>query len=71
MSIPCGSGICPQLQLPSYLAKEILIQTGALRSRLILLGASDRNLPSRFVYGNALEQILRKTPCDVGIYRKI
>ncbi|WP_435548537.1 universal stress protein [Desulfobacterium sp. N47] len=53
------------------MAKEILIQTGALRSRLILLGASDRNLPSRFVYGNALEQILRKTPCDVGIYRKI
>jgi nucleotide-binding universal stress UspA family protein len=52
-------------------AKEILIQTGTQRSRLMLLGASDRNLPSRFFYGNAMEQILRKTPCDVGVYRKI
>lgn len=52
-------------------AKEILIEASKIRAKMILLGASDRNLPSRFFYGNKLEQILRKTSCDVGIYRKI
>ena len=52
-------------------AKEILIHANRLNVRMILLGASDRTLPSRFFYGNRLEQILRSTPCDVGIYRKI
>lgn len=52
-------------------AKEILIQAGKVHAGLILLGASDRFLQSRFYYGNKIEQILRHTPCDVGIYRKI
>lgn len=52
-------------------AKEILIHASRLHARLILLGATDRILPSRFFYGNKLEQILRGTPCDVCIYRKI
>jgi hypothetical protein len=52
-------------------AKEVIIQASKLRNQMILLGASDRSLPSRFFYGNKIEQILRKTPCDVGIYRKI
>lgn len=51
-------------------AKEILIQAGRVRASMILLGATERNLPSRFFYGNKLEQILRHTPCDVGIYRR-
>lgn len=51
--------------------KEILIRASQLKVRMILLGASERTLPSQFFYGNKLEQILRSTPCDVGIYRKI
>lgn len=51
--------------------KEILIQASKLKTQLIIMGASDRNLPSRYFYGNKIEQILRETPCDVGIYRKI
>ncbi|SHO49873.1 universal stress protein [Desulfopila aestuarii] len=51
--------------------KEILIQAGKTRAGLMMLGASDRFLQSRFFYGNKIEQILRHTPCDVGIYRKI
>ncbi len=51
--------------------KEILIQASKLKTQMIIMGASDRNLPSRYFYGNKLEQILRETPCDVGIYRKI
>lgn len=52
-------------------AKEILIQAGRVHASMILLGATERNLPSRFFYGNRLEQILRNSPCDVGIYRKL
>lgn len=52
-------------------AKEILIQASQLRTQMIIMGASDRNLPSRFFYGNKIEQILRETPCDVGIYRAL
>jgi len=52
-------------------AKEILIQAGKINAGMILLGATERTLPSRFFYGNRIEQILRTTSCDVGIYRKI
>ena len=51
--------------------KEILIQASQLHAQMIIMGASDRNLPSRFFYGNKIEQILRETPCDVGIYRAL
>jgi hypothetical protein len=51
--------------------KEVVVQAGKVRSGLILLGASDRLLQSHFYYGNKIEQLLRRAPCDVGIYRKI
>lgn len=52
-------------------AKEILIQAGKINAGMILLGATERNLPSRYFYGNRIEQILRTASCDVGIYRTI
>jgi len=52
-------------------SKEILIQAGKVHAGLMMLGASDKFLQSRFYYGSRLEHILRHTPCDVGIYRKI
>ena len=51
-------------------AGEVLVQAGKLGVQLILLGASERSLPHRVVYGNRLERILRDTACDVGIYRR-
>lgn len=51
--------------------KEILIHASKTHAQMILMGASDRNLPSRYFYGNKIEQILRRSPCDVGIYRNI
>lgn len=51
--------------------KEILIHASNTHAQMILMGASNRNLPSRYFYGNKIEQILRRSPCDVGIYRKI
>ncbi len=52
-------------------AKEIVVQAGKINAAMILLGATERNLPSRFFYSSRTEQILRTTPCDVGTYRKI
>ena len=49
--------------------KEIVLQAARHRSRLICLGASERSLPARLVYGNPIEQILRHTPADVAVYR--
>jgi len=51
--------------------KDILVKAGKERCGMVLLGASDRLLPSRYFYGNKIEQILRQSPCDVGIYRKV
>jgi nucleotide-binding universal stress UspA family protein len=51
-------------------AGEILVQAGKLGVQMILLGASERSLPHRVIYGNPLERILRDTACDVGIYRR-
>jgi len=52
-------------------AKEILIQAGRLNVSMMLLGATERSLPHRFIYGNRIEQVLRSTPCDVALYRTV
>jgi nucleotide-binding universal stress UspA family protein len=49
--------------------KEIVIHASRSKSRLIYLGASERNLTQRLWYGNPIEQVLREAPCDVAIYR--
>jgi nucleotide-binding universal stress UspA family protein len=51
--------------------KEIVIAANKTKSRLIYLGASERNLTERFFYGNPVEQVLRDATCDVAIYRGI
>jgi nucleotide-binding universal stress UspA family protein len=37
----------------------------------VLLGATERALGHRLLHGDALERVLRGTPCDVGIYRSV
>jgi nucleotide-binding universal stress UspA family protein len=49
--------------------KEIVIAATKTRSKLIYLGASERNLTQRILYGNPIEQVLRDATCDVAIYR--
>jgi nucleotide-binding universal stress UspA family protein len=48
---------------------QILVEASRLKAQMLLLGASERSLAHRVFHGQALEQILRDTPCDVGIYR--
>lgn len=49
--------------------KEIVIFANKVKSRLIVLGASQRSLSQRFFYGNPIEQVLRDASCDVAVYR--
>ncbi|GAB4336346.1 MAG: hypothetical protein Kow0089_06530 [Desulfobulbaceae bacterium] len=51
--------------------KEVLVHAGRLKTRLILLGASERPYPSALLQGGRLERLLRKTPCDVAVYRSV
>lgn len=48
---------------------EILVQASRLKARLILLGGSERPPLQRLLHGDAIERVLRGTPCDVGVYR--
>jgi len=50
-------------------AHQVLVEASRLKTQLLLLGASERSLTHRVVHGQALERVLRETPCDVGIYR--
>jgi nucleotide-binding universal stress UspA family protein len=51
--------------------KEIALYASKVKSRLTFLGASERTLAQRMLYGNPIEQVLRDTTCDVAIYRGI
>lgn len=51
--------------------REILVHSSKLKTRMILLGASERTRLSQAFYGNTLERVLCGTPCDMGIYRGI
>ena len=50
-------------------AHQVLVEASRLQAQMLLLGASERSLAHRVLHGQALERILRETPCDVGIYR--
>ncbi len=67
--LPLNTLLDQRVLLSDDWAKEILIQAGRLNVSMMLLGATERSLPQRFIYGNKIEQILRSTPCDVGLYR--
>lgn len=48
---------------------QVLIEASRLKTQMLLLGASERSLAHRVFHGQGIEQLLRDTPCDVGIYR--
>ncbi len=60
-----------QVVVSDDVPKEIVIAANKTKSRLIYMGASERNLTERFFYGNAIEQVLRNASCDVAIYRGV
>ena len=57
-----------EAQVSDDVPKEIAICASRVKSDLIFMGVSRRNLSERFLYGNPIEQTLRNAPCDVAIY---
>jgi len=51
--------------------REVLLLASDLKVRMLLLGATERSLGHRLLHGDALERVLRGTPCDVGVYRSV
>jgi nucleotide-binding universal stress UspA family protein len=51
--------------------KEIVIAANKTKSRLIYMGASERNLAQRLYFGDLIEHVLHDATCDVAIYRGI
>lgn len=54
--------------LSDDIPKEIVIQANKAKSQLIYMGASERTLRERSLYGSPIEQVLRSAPCDVAVY---
>jgi nucleotide-binding universal stress UspA family protein len=52
-------------------AREITVQASRLHAGLIVLGATERSLSFRLLHGNRIEEVLRRAPCDVAIYRSL
>jgi len=51
--------------------REVVLSASRLKAHLILAGPMERLLPNRFLSGYAFEKMLRRAPCDVGIYRGV
>jgi nucleotide-binding universal stress UspA family protein len=47
----------------------VLVLANRLKVQMVLLGVTERSLAHRVFYGKGIERVLRKTTCDVGIYR--
>jgi nucleotide-binding universal stress UspA family protein len=60
-----------QIVVSDDIPREILIAANKTKSRLIYMGASERNLTQRLLFGSPIEQVLRDATCDVAIYRGI
>jgi nucleotide-binding universal stress UspA family protein len=67
LNIPLGR-LDQRVVLSDDIPKEIIIQANKAKSQLIYMGASERSLRERSLYGNPIEQVLRNAPCDVAIY---
>ncbi len=48
--------------------REVVIEAGKVKARLILMGGTERSFPVRFLFGDPYEQVLHRAPCDVAIF---
>lgn len=49
---------------------EVIRHAGQVKAQLLLVGATERPLPERLIFGSPLERVLRDTVCDVAIFRR-
>lgn len=52
-------------------AQDVIIAAGRHKTHLILMEAARQDLGVGYLYGNAIEVVLRNAPCDVALYRGV
>lgn len=52
-------------------AQDVIIAAGRHKTHLILMEAARHELGVGYLYGNAIEVVLRDAPCDVALYRGV
>lgn len=52
-------------------AQDVIIAAGRHKTHLILMEAARHDLGVGYLYGSAIEVVLRNAPCDVAIYRGV
>ncbi|HEY9164304.1 MAG TPA: universal stress protein, partial [Magnetovibrio sp.] len=52
-------------------AQDVIIAAGRHKTHLVLMEAARQDLGAGYLYGNAIEVVLRNAPCDVAIYRGV
>jgi nucleotide-binding universal stress UspA family protein len=65
--------VCPRTELRVSVAghwpSQLVIDAHRARAHLLVLGASDHLLPTRFALSNPLEAVLENAACDVAVFR--
>jgi nucleotide-binding universal stress UspA family protein len=70
MKLLDGHGVGHERRLlPGRAGRSITVEAAAKRSDLIIMGASERGLLHSFLLGSPVEEVLRKTPCDLIIFK--
>lgn len=65
-----GYGIVHEKRLmPGRAGRDIAIEAASKRSDLIILGASERSLLNTLLRGNPVEDLMRRTPCNLIILK--
>jgi nucleotide-binding universal stress UspA family protein len=62
--IPCDPHVSVSADWPGEITRHAV----RARAELVLLGATERTLTSRFVFGSPLERVLKDAVCDVAIF---
>lgn len=68
-TLPPATVIDPAVVVSGDWPAEITRHAGRIGAELILLGATERTLPRRMLFGNPLERVLHGASCDVGVFR--
>ena len=67
---PFAFPVDSQSSVSSDWPAEVIRHAGRVKAQLLVVGATERSLPERLIFGNALERVLHDTVCDVAIFRR-
>lgn len=63
-----GASAQPEIASSRSTADAIIDLIGTYRSDLVLMGSSQRTMPEKVLFGNIVDHVLRKAPCEVAVF---